>query len=165
MSFHRFNISVSGYRFELAAPQCALFFIGKFQGDKAAKDYLTSLGITLTGDNGPQLGKHSYSIPKDKDIPEMPAEGEVSNSEVVHDADGAYFFEAYLKRDIDKENYQTKFTATAQAKFDNGGEQQSDPRVLSFLEAWKNPGEIIPEQQEILRKFLYEEFGITIQTE
>ena len=32
-TFHRFNISVSGYRFELAAPQCALFFIGKFQGD------------------------------------------------------------------------------------------------------------------------------------
>lgn len=46
-SFHHFNISVSGYRFELATgdtPQCALFFIGKFQGDDAAKGYLTSLG-------------------------------------------------------------------------------------------------------------------------
>lgn len=37
LSFHRFNISVTGYRFELKAPQCALFFIGKFQGDKAAR--------------------------------------------------------------------------------------------------------------------------------
>ena len=158
-SFHRFNISVTGYRFELAAPQCALFFIGKFQGDKAAKDYLTSLGITLTGDNGPQLGTYSYSIPKDKDIPDMPTEGEVSTSEVVRDADDdAYLFEAYLMRDIDKEKpatYRTPFTAIAQAKFDNGGEQKSDPQELSFLEAWKNPREFTDDkQQEILNNFL-----------
>ena len=156
VSFHRFNISVSGYRFELAAPQCALFFIGKFQGDKAAKDYLTSLGITLTGDNGPQLGKHSYSIPKDKDIPK---ESDPGDSPVVRDADDdAYLFEAYLIRNINKgepDTYRTPFTAIAQAKFDNGGEQKSDPQELSFLEAWKNPREFTDDkQQEILNNFL-----------
>ena len=156
LSFHRFNISVTGYRFELAAPQCALFFIGKFQGDKAAKDYLTSLGITLTGDNGPQLGTYSYSIPKDKDIPK---ESDPGDSPVVRDADDdAYLFEAYLIRNINKgepDTYRTPFTAIAQAKFDNGGEQKSDPQELSFLEAWKNPREFTDDkQQEILNNFL-----------
>ena len=93
----------------------------------------------------------------------MPAEGEESNSEVVHDDDGAYLFEAYLMRDIDKENYRTPFTATAQATFGNNG-KQSEQRALSFLDAWKSPGEITPEQQAILDKFLAE-LGITNQTE
>lgn len=156
VSFHRFNISVSGYRFELAAPQCALFFIGKFQGDDAAKKYLTSLDITLTGDNGPQLGTYSYSIPKDKDIPEESNPGE---SPVVRDADDdAYLFEAYLMRDIDKGNsatYQTKFTATAQANFKNNGTQSSEQQHWSFQDAWQNPGVITDDKQkEILKNFL-----------
>ena len=158
VSFHRFNISVSGYRFELAAPQCALFFIGKFQGDEAAKSHLTSLKFTLTDENKAQLGTVSYLIPNDKGkIPKMPAEGEESTSEVVHDDDGAYFFEAYLMRNIDKNTpatYQTKFIATAQATFDNGG-KQSDPQELSFLDAWTDPNmKITDKQQEILKNFL-----------
>ena len=172
LSFHRFNISVSGYRFELATgdtPQCALFFIGKFQGDDVAKGYLESLGFTLTGENDAPLGTVSYSIPKDKEkIPEMPVEGEMSTSDVVHDADDdAFLFEAYLMRDIDKEKpatYKTKFTATAQATFDNGGKQSSDPQALSFQDAWQNPGIILPEQKEILDKFR-DKLGITNQTE
>lgn len=154
-SFHRFNISVSGYRFELATgdtPQCALFFIGKFQGDKAAKDHLKSLGITLTGDNGPQLGTYSYSIPKDKAIPKESDPGE---SPVVRDVDDdAFLFEAYLMRDINKENYQTKFTATARATFDNDGKQDSKPQQLSFKDAWTDPKMVItPEQKTILENF------------
>lgn len=168
LSFHHFNISVSGYRFELAAPECALFFIGKFQGDDAAKDYLTSLGITLTGDNGPQLGTYSYSIPKDKDIPKESDPGE---SPVVRDADDdAYLFEAYLKRDIDKENYRTQFSAIAKATFGSSGAPEdnslsSDERKLSFQEAWTDPDmNIAPDQQAILDNFL-KDLGITNQTE
>lgn len=151
-SFHRFNISVSGYRFELAAPKCALFFIGKFQGDDAAKTHLKSLGITLTGDNGPQLGTYSYSIPKDKAIPKESDPGE---SPVVRDVDDdAFLFEAYLMRDINKENYQTKFTATARATFDNDGKQDSKPQQLSFKDAWTDPKMVItPEQKTILENF------------
>ena len=154
-TFHRFNISVTGYRFELATgdtPQCALFFIGKFQGDKAAKDHLKSLGITLTGDNGPQLGTYSYSIPKDKAIPKESDPGE---SPVVRDVDDdAFLFEAYLMRDINKENYQTKFTATARATFDNDGKQDSKPQQLSFKDAWTDPKMVItPEQKTILENF------------
>lgn len=155
-SFHRFNISVSGYRFELAAPECALFFIGKFQGDKAAKDYLTSLGFTLTEKNGNQLGEANYEFTAGKVFPDMPADGEESDSEVVCSGD-AYLFEAYLMRSFNKNDtaaYQTKISATAQASFDNGGKQQSDPRKLSFEDAWTNPGELDPAQKDILDKFL-----------
>ena len=67
-----------------------------------------------------------------------------------------------VKGDLD--TYQKRFTATAQATFDNGGKQQSDERKLSFQEAWENPGIIRPEQLKILAKFL-DELGITNQTE
>ena len=166
-SFHRFNISVSGYRFELATgnmPECALFFIGKFQGDDAAKNYLTSLGFTLTDIDNTE---RSYICAiTGKDIPDMPAEGEEITSEVVRDVDGAYLFEAYLIHNIEKgkpATYQTPFTATAQATFGNNG-KQSEERKLSFQDAWENPGEITTEQKEILDKFLAE-LGITKQTE
>lgn len=165
LSFHRFNISVTGYRFELKAPQCALFFIGKFQGDKAAKDYLKSLGFTLKDNNNKLLGEANYEF-TGKDIPDMPAGGEASDSEVVCSGD-AFLFEAYLKRSFDKENrngYTEEISATARAKFDNGGEQQSDPQALSFQEAWQNAEISDSAQQEILDNFL-QKLGITKQAE
>lgn len=162
-SFHRFNISVSGYRFELAAPKCALFFIGKFQGDKAARDYLTSLGFTLT-DIDKKTTNPRYEIPAGKDIPPMPAKGKASDSEVVRDVgdNDAYLFEAYLMHDIDKENYQTQFSAIAHATFKNSGNSEDNSlssveRNLSFKEAWadalKGSG-MDPKDREILTKFL-----------
>lgn len=165
LSFHRFNISVTGYRFELKAPECALFFIGKFQGDEAAKNHLTKLGFTLT-DIDKTEKKYGCTI-TGKTITLMPTGGGTSTSEVVQDAEGAYFFEAYLMRSFNKNDtaaYQTKISATAQASFDNGGKQQSDPRNLSFEDAWTNPGELDPAQQKILDKFL-KELGITKQAE
>ena len=165
LSFHRFNISVTGYRFELTTggtPQCALFFIGKFQGDKAAKDYLTSLGFTLKDENGNQLGEDNYEFTAGTVFPPMPKEGEASDSEVVCSGD-AYLFEAYLKRSFDKakpDGYTKNISATAQATFDNGGKQQSDPRNLSFEDAWKNAEGLDETQQAILDKFL-EYLGIT----
>ncbi len=152
-TFHRFNISVTGYRFELKAPQCALFFIGKFQGDKAAKDYLTSLGFTLK-DIDDKITNPRYEIPADTDIP---PESDPGDSPVVLSDDGAYFFEAYLMRDINKENYRKQFSAIAQATFDNGGTQQSDPRNLSFQDALTKPeglNGLTPEQKTILKNFL-----------
>lgn len=165
LSFHRFNISVTGYRFELATgdtPQCALFFIGKFQGDKAAKDYLKSLGFTLTDENGNQLGEDNYEFTAGTVFPPMPKEGEASDSEVVCSGD-AYLFEAYLKRSFDKakpDGYTKNISATAQATFQNDGTQQSDPRNLSFEDAWKNAEGLDETQQAILDKFL-EYLGIT----
>lgn len=155
-TFHRFNISVTGYRFELAAPQCALFFIGKFQGDKAAKDYLTSLGFTLKDENGKQLGEANYEFTAGKVFPDMPADGEESDSEVVCSGD-AYLFEAYLMRSFNKNDtaaYRTKISASAQATFDNGGKQDSEPKLWSFEDAWTNPGELDSAQKDILDKFL-----------
>lgn len=163
LSFHRFNISVSGYRFELATgdtPQCALFFIGKFQGDAEAKKHLTKLGFTLT-DIDKTEKKYGCTI-TGKTIPLMPTGGGTSTSEVVQDADGAYFFEAYLTRDINKKDtntYTKKFSAIAQATFDNGGTQQSDPQNLSFQDAWTEPKgykNLTPKQQEILNRLLTE---------
>lgn len=164
LSFHRFNISVTGYRFELATgdtPQCALFFIGKFQGDDAAKNHLTELGFTLKDENGNQLGEDNYKFTAGTVFPPMPKEGEASDSEVVCSGD-AYLFEAYLKRSFDKakpDGYTKNISATAQATFDNGGKQQSGSRNLSFEDAWTNPGELDPAQKEILKKFL-DELGI-----
>lgn len=166
LSFHHFNISVTGYRFELAAPQCALFFIGKFQGDDAAKKYLSKLGFTLKDDNDTQLGKADYEFTADTVIPEMPADGKESTSEVVRSGD-AFLFEVYLKRSFDKakpDGYTKKISATAQATFKNNGTQDSEPKLWSFEDAWKNPGELDETQQEILDNFL-QKLGITKQAE
>lgn len=172
LSFHRFNISVTGYRFELATgdtPQCALFFIGKFQGDDAAKAYLSKLGFTLKGEDDRQLGTDSSSIPPNpKDIPDMPDDGKESTSEVVRTKDGAFLFEAYLMRSFDKGNrngYTEKIKAIAQATFkNNDGTQDSEPKLWSFEDAWTNPGELDETQQEILDNFL-QKLGITKQAE
>lgn len=159
LSFHRFNISVTGYRFELTTggtPQCALFFIGKFQGDDAAKKYLSKLGFTLKDDNDTQLGKADYEFTADTVIPEMPADGKESTSEVVRSGD-AFLFEVYLKRSFDKakpDGYTKKISATAQATFKNNGTQDSEPKQWSFEDAWKNAEGLTSEQQEILNKFL-----------
>ena len=169
LSFHHFNISVTGYRFELATgdtPQCALFFIGKFQGDDAAKKYLSKLGFTLKDDNDTQLGKADYEFTADTVIPEMPADGKESTSEVVRSGD-AFLFEVYLKRSFDKakpDGYTKKISATAQATFKNNGTQDSEPKLWSFEDAWKNPGELDETQQEILDNFL-QKLGITKQAE
>lgn len=160
LSFHHFNISVTGYRFELAAPECALFFIGKFQGDDAAKNHLTKLGFTLTDGKGTQLGTDSYSIPTDpKKIPDMPDDGVASESKVVRAKDGAYLFEVYLKRSFDRNStdktaYTEKISATAQAMFKNNGTQDSEPKLWSFEDAWKNAEGLTPEQKAILKNFL-----------
>ena len=158
LSFHHFNISVTGYRFELATgdtPQCALFFIGKFQGDEAAKGYLTSLGFTLKGENDKPLGEDNYELPAGKDIP---PEAEPGDSPVVRSADDAFLFEVYLKRSFEKDKpdtaYTEKITATAQAMFKNNGTQDSEPKQWSFEDAWTNPGELDETQQAILDKFL-----------
>ena len=172
LSFHRFNISVTGYRFELTTgdtPKCALFFIGKFQGDKAAKAYLSKLGFTLKGEDGRQLGTDSSPIPENlEEIPDMPDDGKESTSEVVRTKDGAFLFEAYLMRSFDKGNrngYTEKIKAIAQATFkNNGGTQDSETKQWSFEDAWTNPGELDPAQQKILDKFL-KELGITKQAE
>lgn len=155
-TFHRFNISVTGYRFELATgdtPQCALFFIGKFQGDDAAKDYLKSLGFKLKDIND-KITNPRYEIPAGTKIP---PESNPGDSPVVLSDDGAYFFEAYLMREIDKSNpntYQKPFSATAQATFKNDETQDSEPKLWSFEDAWKNAEGLTPEQKAILKNFL-----------
>ena len=153
LSFHHFNISVTGYRFELATggtPQCALFFIGKFQGDDAAKKYLTSLGFTLKDGKDTQLGTDSYSIPKDTKIPDESNPGE---SPVVCDADGAYLFEVHLKRSFEKDPDATaseEFSAIAHATFDNGEKQDSEPQKLSFKDAWQKAEGLTDEQKKAI---------------
>lgn len=169
VSFHRFNISVTGYRFELAAPECALFFIGKFQGDDAAKKYLTSLGFTLKDGKDTPLGTDSYSLPENPE--NIPEESNPGESPVVRDADGAYLFEVYLMRSFEKDKpataYTEEITAIAQAMFKNNGTQDSEPQKLSFQKAWEDAlkGSGMDEKDKaILRNFL-NKFGIKIQAE
>lgn len=161
-TFHRFNISVTGYRFELAAPKCALIFCGKFQGDAEAKKHLTSLGFTLTGKNSTEL--KSCEMPK------------ALQEEFVEEDGDAYLFELYLIRSFDRNSsdntaYTEEFSATAHATFDNGGTQDSgtkdrEPQHLSFKEAWQNAlsAPDTDKNKKILQNFL-DEFGIKIQVE
>ena len=166
LSFHHFNISVTGYRFELAAPQCALFFIGTFRGDDAAKAYLSKLGFTLKGNNDISLGEADYVFTADTVIP---PESEPGDSPVVLSGD-AYLFEVYLNRSFKKDEpngYTEKIGATAQATFKNGGTQNSETKQWSFEDAWtESEGlkDLTPEQKAILDKFL-KELGITKQAE
>ena len=166
LSFHHFNISVTGYRFELAAPQCALFFIGTFRGDDAAKAYLSKLGFTLKGNNDMSLGEADYVFTADTVIP---PESEAGDSPVVLSGD-AYLFEVYLNRSFKKDEpngYTEKIGATAQATFKNGGTQNSETKQWSFEDAWtESEGlkDLTPEQKAILDKFL-KELGITKQAE
>ena len=162
-TFHRFNISVTGYRFELAAPQCALIFCGKFQGDKAAKDYLKSLGFTLTGNNG--------TVSKSSEMPKA-----LGDKFVTEEGD-VYLFELYLIRSFkknspDKTAYTEEFFATAQATFKNGGTQNSGTKdsktqQLSFEKAWQNAlkdPNMNKKDRDILTNFFHE-FGINIEAE
>ena len=160
-SFHRFNISVTGYRFELAAPKCALFFIGKFQGDDAAKNHLTSLGFTLPDIDG---------TPKTVSCP-MPGslnDGTDSENSTVITEGGAYLFEAYLMRSFENDAANTaseKFSATAQATFDNREPQNSEPQELSFQKAWKDAlNGMKQKDKDILTNFL-KAYGISIEAE
>lgn len=157
-TFHRFNISVSGYRFELAAPECALIFIGKFQGDAEAKTHLKSLGFTLNGENSAESKNDSRKMP------------EALNDEIVKEKGDAYLFEFYLKRSFEKNSpataYTETFSAIAHATFDNGGTQDSGTKDsktqhLSFQEAWQNSS-MTDKDKAILNKF-FNEFGIKIQ--
>ena len=153
-SFHRFNISVTGYRCELAAPECALIFRGEFRGDEEAKKHLSKLGFTLMGKNSTESKNEMF---------------EALNKEFVNDEGDAYRFEFYLKRSFEKNSpdntaaYTEMFSAIAHAKFDNGGTQDSEKKDWSFKEAWQNSG-MKQEDKEILQNFL-DEFGIKIQVE
>ena len=153
-SFHRFNISVTGYRCELAAPQCALIFRGEFRGDEEAKKHLKSLGFTLKGENSTESKNEMF---------------EALNKEFVNDEGDAYRFEFYLKRSFEKNSpdnttaYTEKFSAIAHAKFDNGGTQDSKTKDWSFKEAWQN-SIMKQEDKAILQNFL-DAFGIKIQVE
>ena len=161
LSFHRFNISVTGYRFELKAPQCALFFIGKFRGDEEAKKHLKSLGFTLTDIDG-ETTNLSYEIPA---VENIPSESDPGESPVVRSTDGAFLFEAYLIREIDKgkpDTYQKPFSATAKATFKNSGPQEDNSlssveRTLSFQQAlWDalSAPDMEEKDRKILRNFL-----------
>lgn len=155
-SFHRFNISVTGYRFELAAPECALFFIGKFQGDAEAKKHLTSLGFTLT-DNIDGTTSKTVSC----EMPKSLKDGAEDENSTVISKDGAYLFEAYLKKEIDKnkpDTYTKQFSATAKATFGSSGDPKdnslsSEERKLSFQQAlWDALS--APDMEEKDRKIL-----------
>ena len=88
----------------------------------------------------------------------MPDDGKESTSEVVRTKDGAFLFEAYLMSSFDKGNrngYTEKIKAIAQATFkNNDGTQDSEPKLWSFEDAWKNAGELDTAQQKILDNFL-----------
>ena len=159
LSFHHFNISVTGYRFELEAPQCALVFRGEFRGDEEAKKHLKSLGFTLKDGND--------TVNDSREISQA-----LADKFVEEDGD-AYRFEFYLIRSFKKNPpanaYTDKFSATAQATFKNDETQNSetdetqnsDTKEWSFQEAWQNSS--MTEKDKAILNNLFNDFGIKIQ--
>ena len=149
-SFHRFNISVTGYRFELAAssaPECALFFIAQFSGDELVRKQLEKIEITMTEDGKPITG------------PSIDFTDGAENDERLNRTDDGFQFEAYLVRAFSGENagrYEVPIIASSKAIFANGGTQKSEPRRITYLEAWEkvDVAEITLDQKEKLDEFL-----------
>ena len=146
-SFHRFNISVTGYRFELSAvtEECALFFVGTFQGDSTAKENLQSVGFNLTDSSGTQIGAPTYTLKSG------------TKSDYISEDGSAYLFEMYLIRAFSKDNpstYQNKYNVDATVTFDNGESLTSNQRQLSYLDAWTYVTDITAEEKTRLKAFL-----------
>ena len=147
VSFHRFNISVTGYRFEMTTSpaECALFFIGSFRGDSTVRAYLQSLGITIEADGT----THSGSV----DAADAVSDGYVE----VDEEQNEYLFEAFLRRVIDGSDpttYREQLKAFATVTFLNEGSFQSETRTVSFQEAWENAAIQDPQQAARLKEFL-----------
>lgn len=144
-SFHRFNISVTGYRFELAAssaPECALFFIARFSGDELVRNQLQKIEITMA-EGGKEI------------------KGPVFTDKVTaaewEETETGYLFEARIVRAFSGENagrYEVPITASSKATFANGGTRESEQREITYLEAWENVAEISPDQRQKLDDFL-----------
>ena len=147
-SFHRFNISVTGYRFELAAssaPECALFFIAQFSGDELVQNQLQEIEITMTEDGKPITG------------PSINFTDGAENDECLNRTEDGFQFEAYLVRAFSGENagrYEVPIIASSKAIFANGGTQESKPRDITYLEAWENAADLTLDQKEKLDEFL-----------
>ena len=146
-SFHRFNISVTGYRFELATstPECALFFIAQFRGDDLVRNQLKKIEITMTEGEDPITG------------PWIDFEDGAENDERLNQTEDGFQFEAYLVRAFSGENadrYTVPITASSTATFANGWTQKSEPREITYLKAWKEVTEITDDQRLKLKEFL-----------
>lgn len=150
-SFHRFNISVTGYRFELAAssaPECALFFIARFSGDELVRNQLQKIEITMTED--------------ENEIKGPVFTGEATAAEWEKTETG-YLFEAHIVRafsDANDDRYDKPIGAYATVTFKGDESQESVERELSYSEAWndalKTDEQLDEAQREKLEAFLRE---------
>lgn len=146
-SFHRFNISVTGYRFELATntPECALFFIAQFRGDELVRNQLKEIEITMTEDGNPITG------------PSIKFADGAENDERLHPTEDGFQFEAHLVRAFSGENagrYEVPITASSKATFANGGTRESEQRKITYLKAWEDVADIASDQKQKLKEFL-----------
>ena len=152
-SFHRFNISVTGYRFELATstPECALFFIAQFSGDELVRNQLQKIEITMTEGGNPITG------------PSIKFADGAENDELLNRTEDGFQFEAYLVRAFSGANddrYNKHIGAYATVIFKGDGRQESEERELSYSEAWndalRNDKQLGEAQKEKLKEFLGE---------
>lgn len=137
-SFHRFNLSVTGYGFQLnrSSRESALIFMGTFRGDSTVVEYLEPQEITVTVD----------------DVTVIPVQ---MTDEYMKIDSGTYQFRVYLTTKIDSaDTAQKEHTITASVAF-GGTTFQSEKQTLSYVDAWKDTNnDLDQEVREDLEAFL-----------
>lgn len=140
-TFHRFNLSVTGYRFEMSADQGALIFLGTFRGDAAVTGKLEPQEVSA------YLGSEMTSLP----LTDLQWEGTA----------GEYRFQFYKTETLETiaATYADPIEVYAVVAFrkDDGENDDttctSETHTWSWREAWEN-GELDLESLKNLQAFL-----------
>lgn len=146
-TFHCFNISVTGYRFEILSPedQGALIFLGIFRGDEAVANKLDPQEVSA------YLGGSMESLPLDS----IEWDGEA----------GEYRFQIYKLETLEEivNHYDQPITVYAAVTFrkedgESGAETcESETHEWSWAQAWEDAlenGGLSEEEQANLQNFL-----------
>lgn len=142
-TFHRFNLSITGYRFEMSAQsdEGALIFLGTFRGDTEVVNKLDPQAVTA------YLGESTNTL--------------LLENTVIDEATGEYKFQFYkidlLETIADTYDTPIKVFAVVTFRKDDGENDEticnSETHTWSWKEAWEN-GELDSESLKNLQAFL-----------
>ena len=121
LSFHRYNISVSGYRFEFNAnDESALYFQGTFSGSSTVKKVLSDIGFEVDGTNVDGTNKVWWT----------------KQGHALSDVTTPKFeMEMGLTDTFTTEELKHEYTVYALLDFGGTDPAMSDPKTLSFWTA------------------------------
>ena len=142
-SFHPFNISVTGYRFELNSGDGlgALLFQATFRGSETVENYLADTN------EGSKIYPFGFIL-NDISLP-----GSITGRDSTWNTETKQF-ESYWRGYVTKDSITTSHTAVAWVKFKNDGTQLSEEVTLTYLEALQNANDLSSEDVAKINAFL-----------